>query len=247
LANASLVLKPYLDSLAACPGLALIATQQLRKRRLRRRIGLGVARPRGQPTQLHPMQQPVGARQRAINVKLLLQYALRVDPTKMPIPRPAPARRQRQSVTSTARSLSRRPAAVDPGAAGHAIPQCRPLHGGYAIRKPPTGSAEPAARLPHAPSPLACSRSAEPAGTPARSRVVPSAAAFAAPGSLRKNYAGIVHPPNMVYVSNHSTTFGCHRKPVLGQRRRPRLSGRERKTAHRHLFLKRNLQEIGGS
>src|SRR5262249_18476766 len=46
----------------APPGLALIAIQALRKRRLRRRIGLRVARPRGQPTQLPPMQQqPVGA------------------------------------------------------------------------------------------------------------------------------------------------------------------------------------------
>jgi len=64
------------------PGLALIAIQPLRKRRLRRRIGPRVARPRCQPTQLYPMQQPVGARQTAINLKLLLQYALRVDPTK---------------------------------------------------------------------------------------------------------------------------------------------------------------------
>ena len=39
-------------------GLALIAIQQLRKRRLRRRIGLRVARARRQPTQLYPMQQP---------------------------------------------------------------------------------------------------------------------------------------------------------------------------------------------
>src|ERR1700686_1596547 len=63
-------------------GLALIAIQQLRKRRLRRRIGLRMARTRRQPTQLYPMQQPVGARQAAINLKLLLQYSLRVDPTK---------------------------------------------------------------------------------------------------------------------------------------------------------------------
>src|SRR6266566_5474908 len=66
----------------APPGLALIAIQQLRKRRLRRRIGLRVARTRCQPTQLDPMQQPVGARQAAINIKLLLQYSLRIDPTK---------------------------------------------------------------------------------------------------------------------------------------------------------------------
>ena len=49
--------------LLAPPGLVLIAIQVLRKRRLRRRIGLRVARTRCQPTQLDPMQQPVGARQ----------------------------------------------------------------------------------------------------------------------------------------------------------------------------------------
>src|SRR6266436_2056786 len=72
----------------APPGLALIAIQQLRKRRLRRRIGLRVARARRQPTQLYPMQQPVGARQAAINLKLLLQYALRIDRTKRQYPIP---------------------------------------------------------------------------------------------------------------------------------------------------------------
>src|SRR4029077_15326762 len=41
----------------------------------------------------------------------------------------------------------------------------------------PTGSAPPAAPPPHAPFPQACSRSSEPAGTHARSRVVPCAAA----------------------------------------------------------------------
>src|SRR6516165_11656899 len=66
----------------APPGLALIAIQVLRKLRLRRRIGLRVARTRGQPTQPEPMQQPVGARQTAINFKLLFQYALRVDAAK---------------------------------------------------------------------------------------------------------------------------------------------------------------------
>ena len=34
------------------------------------------------------MQQPVGARQTAINRKLLFQYALRVDPTKRHYPVP---------------------------------------------------------------------------------------------------------------------------------------------------------------
>src|SRR5882757_4325517 len=37
----------------------------------------------------------------------------------------------------------------------------------------------------------------------------------AAPGSLRKKYAGIVYPPNMVRLPNHSTTSGTPRKPVL--------------------------------
>src|SRR5215831_9587903 len=55
------------------PGLALIAIPVLRKRRLRRRIGLRVARTRCQPTQLDPVQQPVGARQTAINAELLFQ------------------------------------------------------------------------------------------------------------------------------------------------------------------------------
>src|SRR5947209_3930311 len=37
---------------------------------------------------LYPMQQPVGARQAAINLKLLLQYALRIDRTKRHYPIP---------------------------------------------------------------------------------------------------------------------------------------------------------------
>src|SRR5438067_8677223 len=37
----------------------------------------------------------------------------------------------------------------------------------------------------------------------------------AAPGSLRKKYAGIVHPPNMVRSLINSTTSGDHWKPVL--------------------------------
>src|SRR5271163_1845953 len=71
------------------PGLALIAIPELRKLRLCRRIGLRMARPRRQPAQLHPVQQPVGARQAAFNRKLVFQYSLRVDPTKRhhPIPR----------------------------------------------------------------------------------------------------------------------------------------------------------------
>src|SRR3984893_7016817 len=72
----------------APPGLALIAIQQFRNLRLRRRIGLRVARARRQPAQLYPMQQPVGARQAAINRKLFLQYALRIDRTKRHYPIP---------------------------------------------------------------------------------------------------------------------------------------------------------------
>src|SRR5271156_6360786 len=37
----------------------------------------------------------------------------------------------------------------------------------------------------------------------------------AAPGSLRKKYTGIVHPPDMVCSPNHSTTSGDHRKPSI--------------------------------
>src|ERR1700676_1301104 len=37
----------------------------------------------------------------------------------------------------------------------------------------------------------------------------------AAPRSLRKKYAGIAYPPNMVRLPNHSTTSGDPRKPVL--------------------------------
>ena len=36
----------------------------------------------------------------------------------------------------------------------------------------------------------------------------------AAPGSLRKKYAGIAHPPNMVRLHINSTTSGDQRKPV---------------------------------
>src|SRR5712671_2038125 len=91
LANASLVPEtiPRLAHRAlASPGLALIAIQELRKLCLRRRIGPRVARARRQPAQLYPMQQPVGARQAAINRKLLLQYALRIDRTKRHDPVP---------------------------------------------------------------------------------------------------------------------------------------------------------------
>ena len=45
----------------ALRGLVLIAIRELRKRRLHCRVGLRVAGTRDQPTQLYPMQQPVGA------------------------------------------------------------------------------------------------------------------------------------------------------------------------------------------
>src|ERR1700747_2902867 len=92
----------------APPGLALIAIQELRKRRLRRRIGLRVARTRCQPTQLDPVQQPVGARQTAINLKLLFQYALRVDPAKR-----------------------HHPVSLQRGASDHALLEPRARHGVY--------------------------------------------------------------------------------------------------------------------
>src|SRR3954453_15163816 len=61
------------------------------------------------------------------------------------------------------------------------------LHSGYATRRPPTGSAQPAVPLPHAPSPRACSRSSEPVGTHARSRVVPSPATLPPPARCEKS------------------------------------------------------------
>src|SRR5271168_1657114 len=106
------------------PGLALIAIPELRKLRLRRRIGLRVARTRRQPTQLHPVQQPVGARQAALNRKLLFQYSLRVDPAKRhhPVPRqlgasdnPFREPRTRRGVDPGLSTRGCRPGAVDPG------------------------------------------------------------------------------------------------------------------------------------
>src|SRR6201981_1886781 len=112
----------------APPGLALIAIQVLRKLRLRRRIGLRVARTRCQPTQLYPMQQPVGARQTAINLKLLFQYALRVDPAKRHHPVPL------------ARS-----------ATDHALPEPRACHGVDPWLGGPAGAGAP---TPPPPPPL---------------------------------------------------------------------------------------------
>src|SRR6202008_4619714 len=161
----------------APPGLALIAIPVLRKLRLRRRIGLRVARTRGQPTQLYPMQQPIGARQAAINLKLLLQHALRIDRTKRHYPVPL------QLGTGDNPLLEPR--------ARHGVHPWRPTRARRAAQSlnaflfiavmPLTGSAQPAAPLPHAPSPQAGSRSSKPAGRPARSRVAPSAPALPPP------------------------------------------------------------------
>src|ERR1700730_11641775 len=76
-------------------------------------------------TQLDPMQQPVGARQTAINRKLLFQYALCVDPRKPPPPVPL-----RRGASDHPFLEPRARHGVDPrlstGApAGHAILQCR--------------------------------------------------------------------------------------------------------------------------
>ena len=189
-ANASLVLKPYLDfahRALASSGLALIAIQELRKLCLRRRIGPRMARARRQPTQLYPMQQPVGARQAAINRKLLLQYSLRVDRTKRHYPIPL------QLGAGDNPLLEQRAChGVHPWLSTRARPVTQSLNAflfvsGYAIRKPLTGSAQPAAPLPHAPSPRAGSRSSEPAGRPARSRLVSSAAAPPPPVRCEKS------------------------------------------------------------
>src|SRR5271155_2959756 len=114
------------------PGLALIAVPELRKRRLRRRIGLRVARTRRQPTQLHPVQQPVSARQAALNRKLLFQYSLRVDPANPPPPpppqpgasdNPVLEPRTRRGVDPWLSTRGCRPGAVDPGLSTRG---CRP-------------------------------------------------------------------------------------------------------------------------
>lgn len=76
----------------APPGPALMAIKELPKRRLRRRIGRRAARPRRQPTQLWPMQQPIGARQTAINIKLFVHFVARRS-REMPPLRRAPTRR----------------------------------------------------------------------------------------------------------------------------------------------------------
>src|SRR5260221_4718713 len=51
------------------------------------------------------------------------------------------------------------------------------------------------------------------------------------PGSLRKKYAGIAYPTNMVRLPSYSTTSGDHWKPVLltKQREANRLLGGEQR------------------
>jgi hypothetical protein len=72
-------------------------------------------------------------------------------PRGTPPPRRAPVRRRRHSALSAVPPSPHSRAAADPGAAGHAILKCLPLHSGYAIRKPPTGSARPIEPPLHAP------------------------------------------------------------------------------------------------
>src|ERR1700720_1188050 len=170
----------------ASPGLALIAIQELRKLCPRRRIGLRVAGTRDQPTQLYPMQQPVGARQAAINLKLLFQYSLRVNPTKRHHPVPLQLGAGDNPLLEP-RARHR----VDPGLPTRARPVTQSLNAILLIAVMPFVSRRPAqpsrARLPHAPSPPACSRSSQPAGTHARSRGAPSAAARPPPVRCEKS------------------------------------------------------------
>src|SRR5271170_1357460 len=157
-------------------GLALIAIPELRKLRLRRRIGPRMARTRRQPSQLHPVQQPVGARQAAFNRKLVFQYSLRVDPTK----RHHPIARQ-LGASDNPFLEPRARHGVDPWLSTRARPVAQSLKAILFIAVVPLVGRRPAQtsqpRRFLAPSPRACWRSSEPAGTHARSRVVPSAAA----------------------------------------------------------------------
>src|SRR5271169_4115216 len=219
------------------PGLALIAIPELRKLRLRRRIGLRVARTRRQPTQLHPVQQPVGARQAAVNRKLLFQYSLRVDPTKRhhPVPRQLGASdnpflepRTRRGVDPWLSTPGCRPLAVDQGAAGHVIPQGHPPRSDYATRRPPTGSAQPAAPPPRAPSPRACSRSSEPAGTHARSPVGPSVAAPPPPGRCERSI-----PASSIPQTWYTRLITLPHLGITGSRYNNRTVERERRFPRR--------------
>jgi hypothetical protein len=108
---------------------------------LRRRVGPRVARTRRQPAQLDPMQQPVGARQTAINLKLLLQYSLRIDRTKRHHPVPLqPSASDHPLLEPRARH------GVDPGLSTRARPVAQSLNAvlfiavGVGGRREPTKS-----------------------------------------------------------------------------------------------------------
>src|SRR6478672_4095399 len=209
----------------APPGLALIAIQELRKLCLRRRIGPRVARARRQPTQLYPMQQPVGARQAAINLKLLLQYSLCVDRAKRHYPVPLQLGASDNPLLEP-RARHR----VYPWLSTRTRPITQSLDAVLFIPVMPFVSRGPA--QPRQPRrflmlhPLEHVRDHQNplADTPA---LVPCQA----PQLCRPRFAAkkvCCHrpsPPNMVRLPNHSTTSGNPRKPVLdgsaGQRATP--------------------------
>src|SRR6267378_4530289 len=71
----------------------------------------------------------------------------------------------------------------------------------------------------------------------------------AAPGSLRKKYAGIAYPPNMVRLPNHSTTSGDPRKPVLAaspSQRETRAGDRPETMPEQHVTISRHTVETVG-
>src|SRR5690349_6898559 len=196
------------------PGLALIALPELRKLRLRRRIGLRVARPRGQPTQLHPVQQPVGTRQTAINLKLLFQYSLRVDPTKChyPVPRQLGA-----SDNPFLEPRARR--GIDPWLSTRARPVTQSLDAILFVAVMPLVGRRPA--QPSQPRRFLVLHPLEHVGD--HQNPLPHTPAFPscqAPQLRRPRFAAKKisrhpHPPNMVCSPDHSTTSGDHRKSVL--------------------------------
>ncbi len=175
---------------ACTAGLALIAIQQLRKRRLRCRIGLAGGEDAA-PTSSTLSDAAAGRCSTDCNQFKLLFNIVARRPHETPHPVRS-ARRRRQSVLEP-RARHGVDRGCRPGRGRSRNPQCRPLHSGYAIRKPLTGSAQPAAPLPHAPS-LEHVRDHQnrwqtrPLSRRAKRR------SSAAPGSLRKKYAGIVHP-----------------------------------------------------
>ena len=135
--------KPHLDSRSATGAArtALIASPELRNAP-HRRVGRD-ARPRHQPAQLHPMQQPIGGRQAALDIELLLQDALRVDPAKRhhPIPRQVGAGNDPLLQTHRRRPIHKR---LPAGRGQSRSPSIPSSHNGYAIIG--RGSAEPAKR-----------------------------------------------------------------------------------------------------